>query len=265
MIEKRINGLDVNEFGKENSLPIVFIHAFPLSCRMWDPQVDAFKNKYHVVIYDLRGFGFSETHEAHLTTDSHVDDLISIIDALKLEKPVICGLSMGGYIALRALEMHQDRFRAAILCDTKSDADTNAAKIKRAEQIKQIRNGDKATFFENFLKNALCEKTLKEKPDTVKILRDIMSWEKEEGVMAALLTMAARTDTTEFLDKINIPVLILTGSEDKLVPPDFAKALNEKIKNSHLEIIPDSGHFPNLEKPEKFNSVVESFLKVLKS
>ena len=160
--------------------------------------------------------------------------------------------------------MHQERFRAAILCDTKSEADTNEAKIKRAGQIKQIKNGDKATFFETFLKNALSEKTLKEKPETVKFLKDIMSWEKEEGVMAALLTMAARTDTTESLARINIPVLIITGAEDKLVPPEFAKSLNEKIKNSHLEIIPDAGHFPNMENPEKFNSAVETFIKVLK-
>jgi pimeloyl-ACP methyl ester carboxylesterase len=91
-----------------------------------------------------------------------------------------------------------------------------------------------------------------------------MSWEKEEGVMAALLTMAARTDTTEFLDKVEIPTLIIEGAEDKLVPPEFAKSLHEKIKGSKLEMIPESGHFPNMENPEKFNSVVESFLEELK-
>lgn len=264
MKEKRINGLDVIEFGEQGQLPIIFIHAFPLCCRMWDPQIDAFKNKYHVVVYDLRGFGYSEIRDCHFMIDSHVDDLISIIDDLKLSKPAICGLSMGGYIALRALELHPNKFRAIILSDTKSEADTNEAKINRARQIKQIKSGDKAAFFETFMKNALCEKTLKEKPATVKFLNEIMSWEKEEGVTGALLTMAARTDTTESLEKINIPALIITGAKDKLVPPEFAKSLNAGIKNSRLEVIPDAGHFPNLENSEKFNSVVESFIRVLK-
>lgn len=117
---------------------------------MWDPQIEAFKDKYHVVVYDLMGFGYSEVHDAHFTMDSHVDDLIGIMETLKLNKPLICGLSMGGYIVLRALELHQDKFRAAILSDTKSEADVNAAKIKRAEQIKQIKSGDKDTFLKTF-------------------------------------------------------------------------------------------------------------------
>jgi 3-oxoadipate enol-lactonase len=260
MKEKRINGLDVNEFGEGNSPTIIFIHAFPLCCRMWDPQIDAFKNKYHVVVYDLRGFGYSETHDCHLTIDDHADDLIELVESLNLDKPVICGLSMGGYIALRAIEKYADRFSGVILADTKSEADVNTAKLKRAEQIRMVKRGDKEKFFDGFLDTVLCERTKRDRPATRTFLKEIMSWQKEEGITGALLTLAARTDTTEALEQINVPTLIIEGEEDKVVPPEFAKSLNEKIKNSTLVMIPDAGHFPNLENAEEFNKAVDEFL-----
>jgi 3-oxoadipate enol-lactonase len=260
MKEKRINGLDVNEFGEGNSPTVIFIHAFPLCCRMWDPQIDAFKNKYHVVVYDLRGFGYSEIHDCHLTVDDHADDLMALIESLRLERPIICGLSMGGYIALRAMEKYGNMFKGAILADTKSEADVNAAKLKRAEQMRMIKRGEKEKFFDGFLALALSERTQKERPATAAFLKEIMSWQKEEGITGALLTLAARTDTTEGLDKIDIPTLIIEGEEDKVVPPEFAKSLNERIRNSKLVMIPGAGHFPNLENTKEFNRAVEEFL-----
>src|SRR5690348_5482163 len=102
MTKHNIRGLNVVESGEGNKLAVIFIHAFPLCNRMWDKQVEALENKYRVITYDLRSFGYSEYGDGHFTMDSHVSDLISIIDSLKLEKPVVCGLSMGGYILQRA-------------------------------------------------------------------------------------------------------------------------------------------------------------------
>ena len=109
--EHTINGLYVLEYGENNSQPLIFIHAFPLCDRMWDTQVKDFEKDYRVIVYDLRGFGYSEIGDAQFSIDSHVDDLVSIMDTLKLQYPVICGLSMGGYIALRALEIYPDKFK----------------------------------------------------------------------------------------------------------------------------------------------------------
>lgn len=260
MNKHNINGLNVIEFSAENKQAIIFIHAFPLCSRMWDKQVEALEKKYRVITYDLRGFGYSDIGEAHFTIDSHVDDLHTIINTLKIEKPIICGLSMGGYIALRALETGQNRFKAAILCDTKSEADTNNVKINRAKQIKQIKSGDKNSFYDMFLKAAVSEKTFTENTKLVEFIKTMMGWQKETGVTGALMTLAARTDYTEFLERIDIPVLIIVGKDDKLTPPEYSKLIYGKIRNANLSLVPDAGHFSNMENPEEFNKSVLKFI-----
>jgi pimeloyl-ACP methyl ester carboxylesterase len=261
MKKHNIRGLNVIEFGENNQFSIIFIHAFPLCNRMWDKQAEALQDKYRVIVYDLRSFGYSELGDGHFTIDSHVSDLISIIDSLKLEKPVVCGLSMGGYITLRALELYQSKFKGEILCDTKAEADNNPTKIARAEQMKMVKNGQREQFTENFIKAAVSEANLTEKPELVELLKKLISWQKNEAITGALLTLAARTDTTDSLEKLDIKTLIIAGKDDKLTPPEFSKIIYGKTKNSDLKIISNSGHLSNLENPAEFNAAILDFLK----
>ena len=261
MKKHNIRGLNVIEFGEDNSQAIIFIHAFPLCNRMWDKQVEALQDKYRVVVYDLRSFGYSEVGDGHFTMDSHVSDLISIIDSLKLEKPVVCGLSMGGYITLRALELYQSKFKGAILADTKAESDNNPTKLARAEQMKMVKNGQREQFADNFIKAALSEVNFTEKPELVEFLKKLVSWQKNEAITGALLTMAARTDTTESLERLELKMLILAGKDDRLTPPEFSKIIYGKTKNSDLKLIPNAGHLPNMENPEEFNNALLEFLK----
>jgi pimeloyl-ACP methyl ester carboxylesterase len=263
MAKHTVRGLNVVESGEGNQQAIVFIHAFPLCNRMWDKQVEAFKQNYRIIAYDLRTFGYSEPGDGHFMIDHHVSDLISITDSLGLGKPIICGLSMGGYIALRALEMHQNKFKAAILCDTKAESDNNPTKIKRAEQMQQIRSGARDQFTENFIKAALTEANFTEKTELVEFLKTMIGWQKNEAITGALMTLAARTDTTESLEKFDLPMLIIVGKDDKLTPQEFSKIIYGKTKNSDLKIISNSGHLPNLENPEEFNAAISEFLKEL--
>ena len=261
MKKHNIRGLNVIEFGEDNSQAIIFIHAFPLCNRMWDKQVEALQEKYRVVVYDIRSFGYSEVGDGHFTMDSHVSDLISIIDSLKLEKPVVCGLSMGGYITLRALELYQSKFKGAILADTKAESDNNPTKLARAEQMKMVKNGQREQFADNFIKAALSEVNFSEKPELVEFLKKLVSWQKNEAITGALLTMAARTDTTESLERLELKMLIIAGKDDRLTPPEFSKIIYGKTKNSDLKLIPNAGHLPNMENPEEFNNALIEFLK----
>lgn len=265
MKEYNINGINVREYGEGNKDAIIFVHAFPTCNRMWDPQVDALDSKYKVITYDLRSFGYSET-DNNLTIDSHVDDLFSIIENSGISKPVICGLSMGGYITLRALERVQDKFRAAVLCDTRSEADANENKIKRFAQIAQIKSGGINDFVSSFLKATLCESTLngdEAKKNIAGFVKEIISWQKSESICSALMSLAARTDTTPFLEQLSIPTFIMAGEFDVLTPPDLSKAMHSKIKGSQLKIIPEAGHFSNLENSREFNDALISFLEKL--
>jgi pimeloyl-ACP methyl ester carboxylesterase len=264
MRKHNIRGLNVVEFGEQNKLAIVFIHAFPFCNRMWDKQVEALQESFRVVTPDLRGFGYSEPGDGLYTMDTHVSDIISVIDSLQLEKPIVCGLSMGGYIVLRAMELYQPKFKGAVLADTKAEADTNPFKIKRFEQIQMIRNGQREQFTENFIKAALSEKNYAEKPELVDFLKKMVGWQKDQAIISALLTMASRTDTTESLEKFDLPLLVMAGKDDRLTPPEYAKIIYGKTKNSELAIISDSGHLPNLENPDEFNKALLNFLKEFK-
>lgn len=261
MTKHNIRGLNVIESGEENKQAIIFVHAFPMCSRMWDKQVEALKDKYRVVVYDLRSFGYSELGDGHFTIDSHVSDLISIVDSLKLEKPVVCGLSMGGYITLRALELYQSKFKGAIVSDSKAEGDNNPTKHARAEQMKMIKNGQREQFTDNFIKAAISETNFNEKPELVEFLKKMISWQKNEAITGALLTLAARTDTTDGLDRFDIRMLIMAGKEDKLTPPEFSKIIYGKTRNSDLKLISNAGHLPNMENPEEFNAAILEFMK----
>lgn len=261
MTKHNIRGLNAVEFGEGNKPAIIFVHAFPLCNRMWDKQVEALQDKYRVVTYDLRTFGYSEYGDGHYTIDSHVSDLISVIDSLKLEKPIVCGLSMGGYIVQRALELYHNKFKGAILSDTKAEADNNPTKIKRAEQIQMLKNGQREQFADNFIKAALSETSFNEKAELVAFLKEMISWQKTESIMGALLTLAARTDTTEALEKFELPMLVVVGKEDKVTPAEFSKIIYGKTKNSDFAAINSAGHFPNMENPEEFNKALLDYLK----
>ena len=131
-MQKTINDLNIYLDGDDKKQPIIFVHGFPFDHFMWDEQVKALGGDYYCIRYDIRGLGSSPAGDGQFTMEMFVDDLEKVIEELKLTKPILCGLSMGGYISLRAIERMQEKFSALILCDTKSAADDNEGKLKRA-------------------------------------------------------------------------------------------------------------------------------------
>jgi pimeloyl-ACP methyl ester carboxylesterase len=190
-----------------------------------------------------------------------VDDLEKTIDELKLSRPILCGLSMGGYISLRAVERMQNKFCALILCDTKSSADDNEGKLKRAAAIKQINNGDFEYFIESFVLNCFGQKFVNENNAEYRKVVNRSKNTSRVGVKGCLMAMASRTDTTESLAKINLPTLIICGSEDKLSSPEVMKSLANKISNSKFILVEGAGHMTPIENPQAVNKAIKDFLK----
>ena len=255
------NNLAVFQTGNKNNQPIVFIHGFPFDHKMWDFQVDYFKKDYHCITYDISGLGESPAGDGQYTMEGFVDDLFNVVESLKLNKPVLCGLSMGGYIALRAIERNEEKIKALILCDTKSEADSNAGKINRAKGVKEINEIGAEKFAEGFVQRCFSEEFVKTNREEYE---QVVMRSKESdpvGLKGCLLAMAGRTDTTGYLDKIKIPVLVLCGEEDQLTPPSVMKSMSDKIAGSLFHTIPKSGHVTPVENPKVFNSIVEKFLK----
>lgn len=259
-MNKTINDLSVFTEGNDQSKAILFVQGFPYDHFMWEAQIGEFSKNYFCVSYDMRGLGNSPAGDGQFTMEMFVDDLKTIVDELKLDKPILCGFSMGGYISLRAIERMQDKFSGLILCDTKSEADDNQGKLKRAAAIKQISSGDFENLIESFVQNCFGEKFIKENSAEYREVVERSKKNSPIGVKGCLLAMAGRTDTTESLSKINLPTLVICGSEDKLAPPNVMKPMAEKIPSSKFVLVENAGHMTPIENPEKVNWAIKEFL-----
>lgn len=218
------------------------------------------ENGFRVISYDLRGHGKSDVGDGQYTIELFVDDLISLLDYLKITKTILCGFSMGGYVALRAIERNLERFNALILCDTTSSADSNEAKLRRTSSIKLIKKDGVKPFAEGFLNAVFAEGSFSTKRNTVEEVRKMILSNSQVGICGALLAMAARTDTTEALSKINIPTLVLVGEHDPITPPSAAKVMHNRIQNSKMHVISGAAHMSSMENPVEFNEHLIKFL-----
>lgn len=257
-----INGSNIFyvDEGPRESTAVVFLHGFPFDHTMWKEQIALVSRSRRAVAYDIKGHGMSDVEYGQYTIEGHVDDLIGILDHLKLAKVVIVGLSMGGYVTLRALERHPERFSAAVLCDTQSVADGNEGKLKRAGAIKNIRATGTIAFADQFVKSVFAPETPSRNPEVVERIRKVILHTPEISLIGTLLALAARTDTTESLGALRIPVLILVGEHDITTPPSASQAMHERIKGSELHIVPGAAHMSNLENPVFFNEKLLAFL-----
>lgn len=256
-----VNNIDISydDLG-EGLIPIVFLHGFPFDRTMWQEQLDFLKSTHRVIAYDIRGFGKSIDEESHLSMDLFANDLILFIEKLDLEKVILCGLSMGGYIALNAMKRFPSRFEALILSDTQCIADSYDAKVNRYKNISDIKEFGASNFNEGFIKKVFHESTITNKPELVEQLRNVVFSNSQHIISQGLLALAERSESCSFLEDISIPTLIICGREDVVTPLMESKFMNKNIKGSVLHVISNAGHVSNLEEPIKFNKHLRDFL-----
>jgi pimeloyl-ACP methyl ester carboxylesterase len=259
-MKETINGLSVFLEGNSKNKSIIFVHGFPYDHTMWKAQIDKLSEKYFCISYDIRGLGESPVGDGQFTMESFVDDLETIINEMKLVKPVLCGLSMGGYIAFRALEKMENKFSAVILCDTRADADGNEGKLKRAAAIKRINTEGLVHFTKDFVTNCFGDHYKQNHKEEFEKQIAKSSAFNPVGVKGSLLAMISRNDTTEYLNKIKIPALIICGELDTLTPPSVMKPMAERINNAEFVVIKNSGHMSPIENSEEVNRAFANFL-----
>src|SRR4030095_11227845 len=251
----------VVEQGNPGGIPLVFLHGFPFDPTLWELQLKALPPSFHGIAYDLRGHGESEVGDGQYTLELFVDDLLALLDYFQIAKALLCALSLGGYIALRATERNPERIRGLLLCDTKSEADSNEAKLKRAENVKLVKTQGASVFAETFVKGLFSPSTYENNPKIVEKIRHTIQSTSPLAIAGTLLAMAARTDTTESLPKTGEPTLMMVGEDDRLTPPSHSQSMKEKIPGSKMALIPKAGHLSSLENPEEFNRHFLEFLK----
>lgn len=244
----------------EGNIPIIFLHGFPFDKSMWAKQLDFFATTNRVIAIDIRGFGKSTDETTPLSIDLFSDDLMVFMNQLNISKAIICGLSMGGFIALNAQARFPDRFEAIILCDTQCIADTIEVKLNRYKTIDEIALNGTLNFNEAFIKKVFCKNSFTNKQEIVTQLRSVVMANPEQIVINGLKALAERSETCSTLSEINIPTLIICGREDEVTPLEQSEFLHTSIKASVLHIIDNAGHVSNIEQPEEFNNEISKFL-----
>ena len=253
--------LHVTVAGPEQGPPLVLLHGFPLHSGRWSAQSDALADKWRVIAPDFRGHGRSEVGDGQYAIDFFADDLFAVLDALVPKRPVVaCGLSMGGYVLLRAVERERTRFAGLILADTRSGIDRDEARLKRFDAVRTLREKGAAGYAEEFVKGAVGKTTHAERPAVVAAVTEMAAAADPRGLIGALLAMAARTDTTDMLEKLSMPTLVVVGDEDTLTHPDHSREMATRIAGARLVLIPGAGHLTPMEAPGPFTGALRTFL-----
>lgn len=245
-----------------SGLPVVFLHAFPLNRTMWDPQVGALVGECRCIAIDFRGLGESKGGEPY-SMDRYADDVAGVLDTLQIERAVIVGLSMGGYVAFAFWRRHQHRVRALVLADTRATADTEEAAERRRDLI-EVAKTQGSTGVANAQIAGLVGKTTRDKrPDIYDAMHRMIAQEPVDGVIGGLHALLVRPDSTPTCATIDVPTLVIVGDEDAITPAKEAKKLEGSIRGARLEILKGAGHLSNVERPAAFNTVVREFLASL--
>lgn len=259
-MKKTVGGLTVLLEGNHKKKAIIFIHGFPYDHTMWQAQIEAFSEDFYCVAYDVKGLGSSCVGDGQFTMESFVDDLEMLLRELQLESPIVCGFSMGGYIALRAIERMEEKFSALILCDTTSKADSNERKLERADAIRRINAQGLNLFTKSFVTKCYGEWYKKEHKEALKKRIAKSTSFNSIGVKGCIFAMLSRTDTTEYLAKMALPTLVVCGDHDTLTSPSMMQAMAKEIKNATFTLISKSGHMSVIENPTEVNHAIKTFL-----
>jgi 3-oxoadipate enol-lactonase len=238
--------------------PLLLLHAFPLDRQMWAPQLAALADITRVVAIDLPGFG--ESQAAPFSIDGAADVVAEFLAERGIPKAVVCGLSMGGYVALALARRHADKIRGLILADTRAGIDDSTARANRDKSIALVNEKGSLALFESMAPKVLSDSVREGKPDLVARLKEIAAKQPPASVVAALAALRDRPDANPGLKAIAVPTLVIVGEYDQVTPPLSAANLSAQIRGSELVHIPGAGHLSNAENPDAFNAAVRGFL-----
>lgn len=255
-----MNETTLNYDDAGQGLPILLIHGFPHDRRLWNAQVAGLQDTARVIAPDLRGFGTSIDPTGTMTMDDYAADLHALLEELGIQKVVVAGLSMGGYIALAFLERYPAVVKGLILCNTRAGADSDEARVGREDTARNVMTEGVPLLAEAMLPKMLSPESLSTRPGMGSSIESMMAEQRPAGVVAALRGMAARPDRTPMLATIDVPTLIITGEKDTVIPPSESEAMAGAIPGSKLVVIPNVAHLSNVEAPEAFNAAVQEFM-----
>lgn len=254
--------IEFEQYGE--GFPIVLLHAFPLSRKMWTLQIKPIVEAgFRLILPDLRGFGETNSFADINTMEDMANDVAELLENLKIEQAIVGGLSMGGYAAFNLFRSKPEIFKALILCDTNCAPDTKENRQNRFNLIENIEEAGSQALIDKLLPKLIGEFTEANNQNLVSELNRLFSEANPQAAIAALRGMAERPDLCFLLSEIEVPTIFIFGEDDKLINVEIAQKMHDKVRNSQLSIIKKAGHYSNLEQPGHFNEAFISFIKQL--
>jgi 3-oxoadipate enol-lactonase len=241
---------------------LLMIHGFPLDRSMWAHQV-ATLARWRRIAPDLRGCGASDAPDTGYSMATYADDLARLLDRLRIERAVVAGLSMGGYVAFELLRRHRQRVMGLILMDTRADADSADGRTAREALMEVARSQGAAAVGERLLPRLLGRSTQRTQPQVVEQVQAMISRSSVPGIVGALGAMRDRADSTPLLATIDLPTLVIVGEEDELTPPPLSRAMTAAIPSAAMTTIPAAGHLSAMEAPTAVSRVIAEFLEAV--
>jgi pimeloyl-ACP methyl ester carboxylesterase len=258
----QVNGITVGYDDAGSGLPVLFLHGFPHDRALWAQQRTALAPRVRCIAPDLRGFGATSLQGPY-SMDQYADDAAALLDALDFESAVVCGLSMGGYIALALWRRYPERVRALVLCDTKAPADSTEARAGRDGMIQLAQSDGAGAVADKLLAGMISNRTRERQPGLEADVRQMMARQPVEGIVGALAAMRDRPDALATVRSITVPTLILVGDDDLLTPPREARAMLAALPaeaEGTLVVVEGSGHLSSLERPAAVTHALADFL-----
>lgn len=248
---------------KNNTKTVIFLHGFPFNKNSWKQQLIDLPEDFTGIALDIRGHGLSTSGHGFFSIDVFAKDLKHFIQKLKLSQVVLCGVSMGGYIALHTYGLCPESISGLILCDTHHKADDNTAKKNRFDSIQAVLRYGRRPFAIGFVDKLFVEKTIQEKPEVVELIKSSIRRNSISSICATQLALASRMDSTHILSNISVPTLLIRGDQDKITNKEIMLEMKESITHSTYVEIKEAGHLPNLDNPEEFKAVLLDYLNKL--
>jgi 3-oxoadipate enol-lactonase len=243
--------------GPEEAPAIVFLNSLGSDLRMWDPQVEALRSSFRIVRHDNRGHGASDAPRSPYSIELLGGDVVSLLDTLEIERFHLCGVSMGGLVALWLAATHPERIERAVFAST---AIKIGSKDFWDERVRAVEAGGMEAIRETVIQRFLTSSFREVNPRMARKVEATLESTPPHGYVASCLAVRD-ADLAGTVGSIRAPSLIIAGAEDVATPPSDAEKLHERIAGSELVVLDDASHLCNLEQPERFNHLVLEFLR----
>lgn len=230
--------------------PIVLLHGLGLNHTIWQNIAGLYKEQAQFILPDLRGHGGSQLGAANETIEQYAEDIRELLDKLKLEKVLLGGHSMGGYVALAFAEKYPERLASLVMIASNAGPDSDARKAQRLQEVENIKATGTSEFAET-LSLKLSDRSFVQATS-----REMISQTDPDGLCNAIVAISRRPDRLHVLAELKAPFLVAAGAEDLIVPQAAARMMAHANPQAKFVVVPEVGHMPMLAAPRALGALL---------